>query len=350
MERVLNIDGRLVGDGHPAYCIAELSANHNQDLDQAKGLIKAAKEAGADAVKIQTYTPDTITIDCRAPEFMIDQGSLWEKRYLYDLYKEAYTPWEWQPELKRYADEIGITLFSSPFDSTAVDLLEKMGVPVYKIASFELVDIPLIKKVAGTGKPIIMSTGMATLEEIDEAVAAVRDLGNDQLCLLKCLSAYPSPVDRMNLRGMETLCQRYECPVGVSDHTLGTLVPTVAVALGASLIEKHFTLSRSIKGPDSAFSLEPQEFKEMVQGVRSIESSLGNGVIAPSPEEDSSRKLRRSLFVVRDMHAGETFTPENVRSIRPGHGLHTRHWEEVLDRKASRPLSKGMPLRWDMVE
>ena len=349
MKGMIEIDGRLIGEGHPVYCIAELSANHNQDFEEAKRLIRSAKESGADAVKIQTYTPDTITIDCRSEHFLIGKDSIWHDRYLYDLYKDAYTPWEWQPKLKRYADEIGITLFSSPFDDTAVDFLEKMDVPAYKIASFEMVDIPLIKKVASTMKPIIMSTGMATLEEIDEAVAAIRSTGNEQLCLLKCLSAYPAPPEEMNLNGIGLLSRRYGCPIGVSDHTLGDLIPVASVALGAAVLEKHFTHSRSIPGPDSAFSSLPSEFKEMVDRVRLVQKALGTAFIGPSSAEKISRGHRRSLYVIKDLAAGEEFNKENVRSIRPGNGLHPRYMDVVLGKTAKIPLKRGTPLTLDAI-
>jgi pseudaminic acid synthase len=324
----MQIENQEIGLGQPAYIIAELSANHNQDFEQAVKLIEAAKETGADAVKLQTYTPDTITIDCNNEYFQIGAGTIWEGRNLYDLYGEAHTPWEWQPKLKTVADELGIHLFSSPFDHTAVDFLEEMNVPAYKIASFEIVDIPLIRKVGRTGKPIIMSTGMATLAEIDEAVQTIRTEGNNQVALLKCTSAYPAPPEEMNLRTIPHLAQAFNVPVGLSDHTLGVAVPVAAVALGACIIEKHFTLSRAAPGPDSAFSLEPHEFKEMVDAVRVAEKALGHVSYTVTEKEAASRVFRRSLFVVKDMKTGEVFTEENVRSIRPGlwaaHSLLTR--------------------------
>ena len=345
----ISIAGRKIGTIHPPIIIAELSANHNQDFNQAVELIKAAKEAGADAIKLQTYTPDTMTIDCDNEYFRIGKGTIWEGKTLYELYKEAYTPWQWQPELKKIANDLGMELFSTPFDKTAVDFLEKMDVPCYKIASFELVDIPLIQYVAQTGKPIIMSTGMATLGEIEEAVHAAREAGCKELALLKCTSAYPADPAEMNLRTIPHMAEAFDVPVGLSDHTLGIAVPVVAVAIGACIIEKHFTLSRSIPGPDSAFSLEPHEFKEMVEAVRVAEKALGKVSYEVTEHEKASRVFRRSLFVVKDMQAGETFTEENIRSIRPGYGLHPKHLKEILGRKARRSLTKGIPLNLDYI-
>jgi pseudaminic acid synthase len=346
----MQIENQEIGLGQPAYIIAELSANHNQDFEQAVKLIEAAKETGADAVKLQTYTPDTITIDCNNEYFQIGAGTIWEGRNLYDLYGEAHTPWEWQPKLKTVADELGIHLFSSPFDHTAVDFLEEMNVPAYKIASFEIVDIPLIRKVGRTGKPIIMSTGMATLAEIDEAVQTIRTEGNNQVALLKCTSAYPAPPEEMNLRTIPHLAQAFNVPVGLSDHTLGVAVPVAAVALGACIIEKHFTLSRAAPGPDSTFSLEPHEFKEMVDAVRVTEKALGHVSYTVTEKEAASRVFRRSLFVVKDVKTGEVFTKENVRSIRPGYGLHTRYLPELLGRKANQSILAGTPLTWKLVQ
>jgi pseudaminic acid synthase len=349
MTDSIEIGKRRIGPGSPAYCIAEVSANHNQDFSQALRIIEAAKEAGADAVKLQTYTPDTITIQSRQEYFRVGGGTLWDGRTLYELYGEAYTPWEWQPKLKQLANDLGMDLFSSAFDPTAVDFLEKMEVPAHKVASFELVDILLIQKMARTGKPLIVSTGMATLEEIEEAVEAALQAGARQIALLKCTSAYPAPPEEMNLRTIPELSQRFGVPVGLSDHTMGIAVPVAAVALGACIIEKHLTLSRAVPGPDSAFSLEPQEFKAMVEAVRTAEKSLGQVHFGLSGKEEASRVFRRSLFVVEDVKVGEPFTPANVRSIRPGHGLHTRHLAEVLGRVAAADIARGTPLRWDLV-
>lgn len=348
MNPVITIDGRPVGAGHPTYVIAEMSANHGHDFAQAVEILKAAKASGADAVKLQTYTPETLTIDCGNEWFRI-KGTAWSGRDLFDLYSEAYTPWEWQPRLQRVARELGLTLFSSPFDDTAVSFLEEMRVPAYKIASFEIVDLPLLRRVARTGKPIIISTGMATLDEIKEAVRTVREAGCEQLALLKCTSAYPAPPEEMNLMSIPHLAELFGVPVGLSDHTLGTAVPGAAVALGARIVEKHFTLSRSVPGPDSAFSLEPHEFKAMVETVRTVERALGAASYGPSEQERNSLVFRRSLFVVEEMKTGDEFTEANVRSIRPGYGLHTRHLPEVLGRRANRDIARGTPLAWDHV-
>src|SRR6266567_3183305 len=345
----IQIGRREVGAEHPAYIVAELSANHNQDFNQAVKIIRAAKEAGADAVKLQTYTPDTITIRSNREEFRIGGGTLWDGRNLHELYGEAYTPWEWQPTLKQVANDLGMDLFSSPFDATAVDFLEDMDVPAYKVASFELVDIPLIQKMASTGKPLIISTGMATVEEIDEAVQAARGSGATQIALLKCTSAYPASPDDMNLRTIQELARRFDVPVGLSDHTMGIAVPVAAVALGACIIEKHLALSRSEPGPDSAFSLEPHEFKAMVDAVRLAETALGEVHFGCSAKEASSRVFRRSLFVVQDVTRGDRFTAENVRSIRPGYGLHPRYLPEVLEGNAACDIQRGTPLNWKLV-
>ncbi|GIK27089.1 MAG: pseudaminic acid synthase [Anaerolineae bacterium] len=344
----LHINQNTVGPNQPIYIIAEISANHNQNYDKAVEIINAAKIAGANAVKLQTYTPETITLNSDKSYFQIS-GTLWNGRSLYDLYGEAYTPWEWHSGLKKVADNLGLDLFSSPFDLTAVDFLEKLDVPAYKIASFELVDIGLIQKVAHTGKPTIMSTGMATLAEIDEAVHAFRRAGGTELALLKCNSAYPAPPEEMNLLTIPNLAETFSVQVGLSDHTLGIEVPIAAVALGATIIEKHFTLSRADIGPDSAFSLEPHEFKTMVDAVRTIEKALGTVSYGITSKEAQSLVFRRSLFVVQDVKAGEVFTEDNVRSIRPAHGLHTRHLPEILGKHASRDIERGTPLSWELV-
>jgi len=344
----LIISGLRIGAGHPVYVIAELSANHGQRFEQAVELVRAAKASGADAVKLQTYTPDTLTIDCDNEFFRIS-GTLWHGRTLYDLYQEAFTPWEWQPKLKRVADELGIELFSTPFDASAVEFLERMNVAAYKIASFENCDIGLVRKVAATGKPIIASTGMATLAEIGELVDTVCAAGGQQLALLKCTSAYPAPPEEMNLRTIPHLADAFGVPVGLSDHTLGISVPIAAVSLGACIIEKHLTLSRAAGGPDSAFSLEPDEFKSMVQSIRVAERALGTVHYGLSAGETKSRVFRRSLFVVKSMKAGEIFSTENIRSIRPGQGLHPRYFSEILGRAASRDVCRGTPLSWELV-
>jgi pseudaminic acid synthase len=348
MGQQITIAERPIGPGRPAYIIAELSANHNQDIEQAVRLIAAAKDVGADAVKLQTYTPDTLTIDSDKEYFRI-KSTIWEGQNLYKLYGAAYTPWEWHAQLKRAADDLGIHLFSTPFDATAVELLRGLDVPAYKIASFEVVDLALIATIAATGKPVIMSTGMASLAEIDDAVETLRAAGNQELALLKCTSAYPSPPEAMNLRTIPHMAMAFDVPVGLSDHTMGVAVPVAAVSLGACIIEKHFTLSRAVPGPDSVFSLEPQEFRQMVDEVRVAERSLGAVSYAVTEAEAPSRLFRRSLFVVQDVRAGESFTAENVRSIRPGHGMPPKFLPEVIGRHATRDLERGTPLSWDCV-
>jgi len=349
METQIEIGNRVVGAGHPTYVIAELSANHGQHFDRAVEIIRAAKHAGADAIKLQTYTPDTMTIACNRAEFLI-KGTLWQGRNLHELYREAYTPWDWQPRLREAALELGIELFSAPFDATAVEFLESMNVPAYKLASFELVDLPLIRRMAATGKPLIMSTGMATVDEIEEAVQTACQSGATQIALLKCTSAYPAPPEEMNLRTIPELSRRFGVPAGLSDHTLGIAVPVAAVTLGATIIEKHITLSRTEPGPDSAFSLEPDEFKAMVDAIRVAEKAVGDVHFGFGAHEASSRAFRRSLFVVEDMQRGSTFTAQNVRAIRPGHGLHPQHLHEVLERRATCDIERGTPLNWDLVE
>jgi pseudaminic acid synthase len=346
----LTLGRHKIGSGQNVYIIAELSANHNQKFDEAVRIIEAARDAGADAVKLQTYTPDTITFRSDRECFQVKGGTLWDGRTLHELYAEAHTPWEWQPKLKQVANDLGLDLFSSPFDSTAVEFLEEMNVPAYKVASFELVDIPLIQKIARTGKPLIMSTGMATTEEIDEAVEAVRSAGASDIALLKCTSAYPALPEEMNLRTIPELARKFNLPVGLSDHTTGIAVPVAAVALGACIIEKHITMSRSVKGPDVAFSLEPLEFKAMVDAVRVAEKALGKPQFGPSAHEQSSLVFRRSLFVVQNIKKGEVFNSANVRSIRPAHGLHARHLQEVIGKRAAQDIERGTPLSWQLVE
>ena len=345
----IEIGGRNVGPGYPVYIVAEMSANHNQDFDAAVRLLKCAKETGADAVKIQTYTPDTITLKSDKEWFRMSGGTLWDGRTLYDLYNEAFTPWEWQPKLKQIADDLGIHFFSSAFDPTAVDFLEKLNVPAHKVASSELVDIMLIQKMAKTGKPLILSTGMADLEEIEEAVQAARAAGAAQIALLKCTAAYPAKPEELHLRTIPHMAETFHVPVGFSDHTLGSVMPVAAVSLGACIIEKHMTLSRKNQGPDSAFSLEPDEFGSMVEAIRATEKSLGQVRYGACAREQVSRSFRRSLFVVKNMKAGESFNEENVRSIRPAHGLKPRHFTEVLGKKAVKDIERGTPLTWDLI-
>lgn len=353
MTRVaaFSINGRQIGEGSPAYVIAELSANHRQDYEAAVNLVRAAAEVGADAVKLQTYTPDTITIASDAPVFRHGSGSLWEGVTLHDLYREAYMPWEWQPRLKVIAEDLGLDCFSSPFDPTAVDFLASIGVPAMKIASFEIVDLPLIRRAARTGLPLIMSTGMATVDEVDEAVAAAHGAGASEIALLKCTSAYPSPPEEVRLAAIPMMRERWGLPVGLSDHTAGHVMPVAAVAMGACIIEKHFTLSRDDPSPDAPFSLEVEEFRAMVRAIRDTEAALtGPAKLEPTAGERESRKFRRSLFVVADVAAGEPLTEANIRSIRPAAGLHTREYERVLGRRAARTIVRGTPLSLDLLE
>lgn len=345
----ITINNKKIGPGYPTYVIAEMSANHNQNLNKAIKIVEAAKAAGADALKLQTYTADTMTIDCDNEYFRI-KGTIWEGQNLHKLYQQALTPWEWHPKIKEVCDRIGLDLFSTPFDLTSVDFLEKQDVPAYKIASFELVDIPLLKRVARTGKPVIMSTGMATMEEINEAVETIKKTGNDRIALLKCTSAYPAPVEEMNLNTMAYLAKTYGVPIGLSDHTLGSAVAVASVALGGCIIEKHLTLSRQDFGPDSAFSTEPHEFKAMVDDIRMVEKALGKVTFEVTEKQKENRVFRRSLFVVKGMKKGEVFSSENVRSIRPGHGMHTRYLDQVLGKKAGKDIKKGTPLSPDLVE
>lgn len=332
------------------FIIAEMSANHLQDYNKAIEIIKKAKACGADAIKLQTYTPDTITLDCDNEYFQIKQGTIWDGTTLHKLYQKAYTPWEWQPKLKKVADEEGIILFSSPFDYTSVDFLEKMDVPAYKIASFELTDTPFIEYVASKGKPMIMSTGIAKKEEILEAIEACKKVGNTDITILKCTSAYPSPYEEINLKTMVDMKREFNIEVGLSDHTMGSAVAVAAVALGAKVIEKHFTLSRADGGPDGEFSMEPNEFKEMVDNIRIVEKALGKVTYELSEKQMKSREHSRSLFVVNDVKCGEKFTDQNVRSIRPGFGLETKNIKDIIGKKATKNIEKGTPVSWELVE
>lgn len=341
----IRIGARRVGAGAPVYVVAEMSANHGGDLRRAERLVRAAAAAGADAIKLQTYTPDGMTLDSARRPFRI-RGTLWRGRTLHDLYREAQTPWEWHRRLQRVARKAGIDFFSTAFEPAAVDFLESLRVPVHKVASFEAVDLPLIRRIASTRKPLILSTGMCTLTEIREAVDAARGAGARGIVLLKCTSAYPTPPEEMNLLAIPRLSRELGLPVGLSDHTLGIEVPLAAVALGACLVEKHVTLSRRDRTPDAAFSLEPGEFRAMVDGIRKVERSLGRPRLGPGRAEAKSRVFRRSLFVVRDVRRGERFTPENLRSIRPGDGLAPKHLPRLLGRRASRDLRRGTALRW----
>ncbi len=340
--------GRTIGDTQPVYIIAEMSANHAGSLERAKEIIHSAKEAGADCIKIQTYTPDTMTIDSDLDWFCITDGT-WKGNNLYQLYQKAYTPWEWQAELKAEADRIGIDFFSTPFDRTSVDFLETIGVEFYKIASFELVDLPLLAYVASKGKPIILSTGMGTLSEIEDAVNTIRKAGNDQLVLLRCASAYPAVTDEMNLRTMQNMAETFDVPVGLSDHSFGSVAAVVAVALGAKVIEKHFCISRNIDSPDAAFSMNPAEFKKMVEDVRQAEKAVGSVSYGASAQEKTNKDLRRSVFCVKDIQRGEKLTKDNIRVIRPGYGIKPIYYESVLGKTALTMIKRGTPLAFHMV-
>jgi len=340
----------LFDEGQASRCliIAELSASHGGELERALELVEIAHQVGADVVKLQTYRPDTITIDSDR-EYFIRHGTIWDGRRLYDLYDEAHTPWEWHSPLFERAAEVGIPIFSTPFDPTAVEFLEEMDVPAHKIGSFELVDIPLIRRVSKTGKPLIMSTGMATLSEIEEAYQTALDAGLREVALMKTNSAYPSPVEESHLRTIGHLGETFEAPVGLSDHTLGAAVPVAAVAAGAQLVEKHLCVSRSIDTPDSDFASEPREFEAMVSGIRDAEEAMGTICYGPTPTQEASIENRRSLFVVRNMEAGERLSKENLRSIRPGHGLHPRYLDRLLGARIRRDVRRGTPMSWDLV-
>lgn len=344
----ITINNRQIGFKHPVYIIAEMSANHQQDFNRAIDILNAAKAAGADAVKLQTYTPDTMTIDCGAPYFRIAE-TIWKGHTLYDLYRTAYTPWQWQPQLMEKAIELGLDLFSTPFDGTAVDFLETMNVPAYKVASFELVDTPLLKTIAHTGKPVILSTGMASLSEIEEAVETLKSSGCNQISLLKCTSAYPASPEEANLRTIPHLAQTFDAVCGISDHTLGSTVALGAVAMGACIVEKHLTLSRADKSLDSPFSMEPHEFKSMVDQIRTLEQALGTIKYGLTNRQKENQMFRRSLFVVKNIEKAERFTPENIRCIRPGSGLHPRYYGDIMGKKAATALTRGTPLAWEMI-
>ncbi len=348
--KTIKIGDREVGPGHPVYIIAELSANHNQRYDLAVETVKAAKAAGADAIKLQTYTPGSITLNSDLPYFRTRDDSPWAGQKLYDLYEQAYTPWEWHAPLKALAEELGLDFFSSPFDFKAVDLLAALDVPVYKVASPEITDIPLIEYIASQGKPVIISTGIADEADIQLAVDTCRAAGNDQIALLKCTTAYPTPLEEVNLRVIPELTKRFGVVAGLSDHTMELAVPVAATALGASVIEKHFILDRRLGGVDSSFSLNREEFAEMVQAVRKTERALGSADLKPSPRSQQGRKMARSLFAVASIQAGEELTHQNVRSIRPGAGLHPKFLGEVIGRRATRDIPSGTPLSWDLLE
>lgn len=344
----LTIDGRKIGVGHKPYVIAELSACHNGNFDSAIQLIEIAKGAGADAVKIQTYTPDTITLDCDRPEFFI-RGGLWDGQSLYQLYKNAHTPWEWHEHLFAKAQSLGITLFSSPFDNTAVELLENLNAPAYKIASFELVDLPLISRVAQVGKPMIMSTGMATLAEIEEAITCAMDHGAQEVALLHCVSGYPAPAGDYNLKTMADLKAKTGLPVGLSDHSIGSTTAIGAVSLGACIVEKHLTLDRNGGGPDDSFAIEPEEFVAYCRDINLAFEALGNVQYGMVESESGNIQFRRSLYAVDDIGMGDPITAANVRSIRPGNGLAPKHLPNLMGRRTTKHIKRGTPMHWDLV-
>lgn len=348
MNKTITIGKRTLSADSPVFIVAELSANHNQDYNRAVEIIHAAAQAGADAVKLQTYTPDTLTIDCHEDCF-VNKGGLWDGLTEYELYQKAYTPWEWQPKLMEEAAKLGLECFSSPFDFTSIDFLESLHVPAYKIASYEINDIPLIRKAARLHKPMIFATGIAYPEDIERALSVCAEEGNQDVILLKCVSAYPTPYEDVNLNVIPTLAKTYDCLTGISDHTLGTIVSAGAIPLGIRMVEKHLTLRRSDGGPDSAFSMEPEEFAQMVQEIRILEKALGSPEYHLTDKQIEQRQGSRSLFVVKDIAEGEVLTSENIRSIRPGIGLHTMYYEEVLGKHAKHFLKKGTPLAWDLI-
>lgn len=345
----MRIRNREIGLGHPAYIIAEMSGNHAGSYERALEIVHAAKEAGADCIKIQTYTPDTMTIDCNNKYFNITSGT-WKGENLYSLYGKAYTPWEWQQGLAQEAQKVGIDFLSTPFDVTSVDFLENIGVDFYKIASFELVDVPLIKYVASKGKPMIISTGMGSREEIEEAVLAAKEMGNDQICLLKCSSAYPAIPQDMNLNTIVDMIEHFHLPIGLSDHSLGNIGAITAIALGACVIEKHFCISREIENPDASFSMEPEEFRRMVDDIRQVEKAKGVVNYGASDSEKDSIVFRRSIFVIENIKAGEFITKENIRIIRPGYGLKPKYYDQVIGSRVNIDIDKGTPLQFNMLE
>lgn len=343
MKQTINIGSKTAGDGHPAYIIAELSANHGHSIEVAEKTILAAAECGVDAVKLQTYTADTLTINCDNEYFRIGHGTLWDGRTLYDLYQEAYTPWEWHERLQKVAHDAGIELFSTPFDHSAVEYLKKLNMPAYKIASFEIRDVALIKDAAATGKPVIISTGVADEADIRDAVAVCRRAGNDNIILMKCTSAYPAPLEEANLATIPDMRKRFRTLAGLSDHTEGWMAPVVAVTLGGCMVEKHFILDRSIGGPDAAFSMTPADMKQLVASVRQAETAIGAVTYTLTEKVKGNMQFARSIFVVEDVAAGERFTEKNVRVIRPGYGMHPKHLKAVLGKEASCNIKKGTP-------
>lgn len=353
MKKDFYIGKRHIGKDSPCFCVAEMSGNHLKDYGRAVEIIHAAKEAGADAIKLQTYTADSLSIDCDNEYFQI-HGGLWDGMTEYKLYEEASTPWEWQPKLKELAESLGMECFSSPFDALSVDFMHDCNMPAYKVASYEINDIPLIRRIAALHKPVILATGVARAEDIKRALQVCREEGNEEVMLLKCVSAYPTPYEETNLAMIPTLAREYDCLVGLSDHTMGSVVPVGAAVLGIKMVEKHLTLRRADGGPDGAFSMEPEEFKEMVDNIRIMEKAIGKPEYGLTPKQEKERQGSRSLFVVQDIKAGELLTQDNVRSIRSsvgsGCGLHTMYYEEVLGQKTTRDIGRGTPLSWEMID
>lgn len=347
MKKEFQIGKRTVGENSPVFCVAEMSGNHLHDYGRAVEIIHAAKEAGADAVKLQTYTADSLSIDCDK-EYFVNHGGLWDGMTEYQLYQEASTPWEWQPKLKELAESLGMECFSSPFDAASVDFLRDCGMPAYKVASYEINDIPLIRRIAALHKPVIFATGIAYPEDIERALAVCKEEGNEEIMLLKCVSAYPTPYEEINLAMIPTLAKTYDCLTGLSDHSMGIAVPIAAVSFGIKMVERHLTLRRADGGPDGAFSMEPEEFKAMVDNIRIAEKAVGASEYALTEKQKKERNGSRSLFVVQDIKAGEALTPENIRSIRPGYGLHTMYYEEVLGKRAKQDIERGTPLAWEL--
>ncbi len=350
MKSEIKINNKKIGDGNPCFIVAEISGNHNQSFERAKKLVEEACKIGVDAVKIQTYTPDTLTIDSSKNWFQVKINPAWKGKTLYELYKEAYTPWEWQPELKKMAESYGVPLFSTAYDDTSIDFLEKMGVSAYKIASFELIDLELLKKVASTKKPVILSRGVASLEEIELALSTLRENGASEIAVLHCVSSYPAKPEEMNLATIPDMKKRFNVVAGLSDHSLGISVAVASVALGASIIEKHFTLGRADGGVDAAFSLELEELKELIKSVRDVEKAIGKASYRIGKKEAENIIFRRSLFVIKDIKAGEEFNRENVRCIRPGYGVAPKFLPEILGKKAIKDIEKGTPLNWDLIQ
>jgi len=348
--KIFTIGNRKVGENKPTFIIAELSANHMKNYDLTVKTLKAAKEAGADAFKVTTEKPETLTIDCDNEYFQIKGGTLWDGKTLYELYCETWMPWEWQEDLKKIASELDIIFFSTPYDKTAVDFLEKLNVPAYKIASFEITDIPLIEYVASKKKPILISTGIAELNDIVEAINACKRMGNEQIAILKCTSAYPTPLEELNLNTITDLKEKFDVIVGLSDHSREFSVPIIAVAIGAKIVERHFILDRKLGGPDAEFSMEPKEFKTMVREIRNTEKALGKITYSLTVLIKQNRMFARSLFIIRNVKKGEVITEDNIKSIRPGQGLHPKHLKGVLGKKFKKDAEKGTPLSWNLID